>query len=148
MEQKTSVELILSYLAYRRKDFEISLYEISDKSGLSISYLSRVFAGKIPSPSLSTLFSLAKAFDLSIHELLDIVIKNEDEQDEKGKSIEELILTNDVKYNGEDINPNQKRYLIEVISLLFNYHEGNDLETIVSFTGLLLDLRKSNKLEI
>ena len=50
----------------RRKSLKLTIMQLSMTSGISAGMLSKVEHGTV-SPSLSTLYSLAKALDVSIH---------------------------------------------------------------------------------
>ena len=65
MEDRKNHPLIGSAIRSRRRQLNLTLNEISEKTGLSIGFLSQV-ERDLSSPSLSSLVSIAKAIDLSL----------------------------------------------------------------------------------
>lgn len=59
-------------IIYYRKQKNLSLQELSSKTGLSISYLSHLETGVRRNPSLDTLDKLATAFNIDIVDFLDL----------------------------------------------------------------------------
>lgn len=61
---------IAQILAAAREQSDLSQYQAADASGISRGYISRLKAGLVLDPSLSTLTALARAYGLTVGEML------------------------------------------------------------------------------
>lgn len=134
MDRKDSLSKKLGmYLKYLRKQSGLKLEEISEKSFLSISYISRLENGLINAPSLDTIEALAGAYDMSVFELLNLSI----EKDENVMSLEELIIKNDFIYNNRVVDSDTKYALINLINSLMEIDMGDNIEEVANICYLL-----------
>lgn len=142
MNRKDSLsEKLGMYLKYLRKQSGLKLEEISEKSCLSISYISRLENGLINAPSLDTIEALAEAYDVSVFELLNLSI----EKDENVMSLEELIIKNDFIYNNRVVDSNTKYALINLINSLVESDMGDHIEEVANICYLLCNYAREAK---
>ena len=94
--------------AIRKNKHDLTLSEVSDKTNLSVSFLSDVERGRAK-PSLATLETLAKFYNVSISELVDEQEKTPlPENDLLPKGLQELL--------SED--PNIEKEIIDIMVLM------------------------------
>ncbi|SHK20297.1 helix-turn-helix domain-containing protein [Tepidibacter formicigenes] len=142
MKDKELIGTISTFLKYRKENGNLSLEEISNRSGLSVSYISRLLNNQIESPSLETLMALSQAFDTTIYELLNI--KTEDDN-EFIPTLEELILRNRFIYNGNVVELNVKKSIINLISALLEFNMDNNIEEVANICNLLMKYSAERK---
>lgn len=121
------------YLKHLRKESGLKLDEVSEKSELSVSYVSRLENGLINAPSLYTIEAMAEVYDLSVFELLKVSVTD----NKNPMSLEELIIRNDFSYKGKEVDLNTKRAIINLISSLLDFKMDNHIEQVVNTCYLL-----------
>ena len=132
------------YLKYLRKKHGLSLEEISTKSLLSVSYISRLENGLINSPSLYTVEALAKAYNISVYELLNLEI---DSDNNSILSLEELIIKSDFTYNNIIVDINTKQAILNLINSLIEINMDDNIDDIVNICNLLSKYTKERKIK-
>ncbi len=130
-----------AYLKHLRKKSGLKLEEISEKSSLSISYISRLENGLIDAPSIFTIESLAYAYELSVFELLNLSIK---EENEKIISLEELIIKNDFTYKDDKVDIYTKQAILNLISSLLDL-DMSEIEEVAKICNLITKYSKERK---
>ena len=67
----------ISYLKIKLKTRNISIYKLSKLADLDDGMLNRIINGKTTNPRIDTLIKIAKALDLSEHELCDYKVNKQ-----------------------------------------------------------------------
>lgn len=131
------------YINNRRKELNMSLDELVEKSGIPKGTVSKITAGINKNPKLSTLQSLCDALDCTLDDL--IYAENQDKKialaETKDEDTEKIIK------NYHILNPRGRKKLVEYSEDLVC--SGNYADTvIVSVAARTSDNRKSVKTQI
>lgn len=129
-----------------RKSQNLSLKELSELSGVSESYLSRLEISKKRAPSYKVTESICSALKISLDELFNVTGSS---CDGGTKSIGSLIITNEFTISGKKATRKQKEAIIELLEFItqpetnFNSINRKTLEDI-SKTIILANQAKMN----
>lgn len=124
-----------------RKKRGMTLADLSDQSGISISYLNRLEKGERKSPGFTKILKLAKVLKIDPYSLIGSDLNTTD----KPVSISELLFNTQIEHNDEILTASQKELLVEIIeTVLLVKFEGtsilNDLQQIAELISELKEL--------
>jgi transcriptional regulator with XRE-family HTH domain len=114
-------------LRYYRENRKMSLQELSEKTGISVSYLDKLETNNYRLPGHHAVLKLSEALNVEVWRLMGSMMQD------RVMTIAELILNNKIQYGGELLISEQKVVLIEIIELL--------LDVEFSCQTMLQDLR-------
>ncbi|MBD8034596.1 helix-turn-helix domain-containing protein [Solibacillus merdavium] len=125
-----------------RKKRGLTLADLSDLSGISISYLNRLEKGERKSPGFTKILKLAKVLKVDPASLVGSDLNMSD----KPMSISELLFSTQIEHNDEILTASQKELLVEIIeTVLLVKFEGtgviNDLQQIAELISELKELQ-------
>ena len=124
-----------------RKKRGLTLADLSDLSGISISYLNRLEKGERKSPGFTKILKLAKVLKVDPASLVGSDLNMTD----KPVSISELLFSAQIEHHDEILTASQKELLVEIIeTVLLVKFEGtsilNDLQQIAELISELKEL--------
>lgn len=124
-----------------RKKKSMTLSELSDLSGISISYLNRLEKGERKSPGFTKILKLAKVLKVDP----SLLVGSDLNMSDKPISISELFFSAQIEHNGEILTASEKELLVEIIeTVLLVKFEGtsviNDLHQIAELISELKEL--------
>lgn len=102
-------------LKYYRTKRGLSLSQLSEITGISKSYISRIEKGERKSPSVTLLYEMAKGLNIPMENLLNIA-KSSDRKELL--NFDELILVNDFIINGKPVDAKVKKHIIELYNFI------------------------------
>lgn len=107
-------------LKYLREKNKLSLAQLSELTGISASYISRIEIGERKAPSYPIIEKLANALGVPISNLLNVASSEDNRND--AVTISQLIYSNNIKLseNGKPLNVNTKEQFIELINFIIN----------------------------
>lgn len=123
-----------------RKKRGLTLADLSDMSGISISYLNRLEKGERKSPGFTKILKLAKVLNVDPGSLVGSDLTMTD----KPVSISELIFSAQIEHNGEILTASEKELLVEIIEtvLLVKFEGTSILSDLQQIAELISELKE------
>lgn len=100
-----------------RVNQNLTISQLSEITGVSGSYLSRIETSEKRTPSYKIMLSICNALNISIDELMD---STNVEDENNLKKIDTLIITNDFIIGDKKATRKQKEAIIDLIEFIFN----------------------------
>ncbi|WP_341299728.1 helix-turn-helix transcriptional regulator [Lysinibacillus sp. FSL H8-0500] len=123
-----------------RKKRGLTLADLSDMSGISISYLNRLEKGERKSPGFTKILKLAKVLNVDPSSLVGSDLNMTD----KPVSISELLFSAQIEHNGEILTASEKELLVEIIEtvLLVKFEGTSILSDLQQIAELISELKE------
>lgn len=123
-----------------RKKRGLTLADLSDMSGISISYLNRLEKGERKSPGFTKILKLAKVLNVDPGSLVGSDLTMTD----KPVSISELLFSAQIEHNGEILTASEKELLVEIIEtvLLVKFEGATVLSDLQQIAELISELKE------
>lgn len=106
-----------NYIKYNRDIKELSLKDLSQKSKISVAYLSRLENNRKNNPSLLILKKLAEGLNISVMSLLEVYLNLEEK---KIKTLKEVLIDTSYSVGNRELNIEERKLMIDVIELIIN----------------------------
>ncbi|WP_431810634.1 helix-turn-helix domain-containing protein [Lysinibacillus capsici] len=124
-----------------RKKRGLTLADLSDLSGISISYLNRLEKGERKSPGFTKIIKLAEVLSVPVSSLVGSCIQ---ESEDKPVSISELFFNHTIEYNDEVLDSKTKALLVEIAEtvLLLKWEKSTILNDLQQIAELISELKE------
>ncbi len=116
-KDKGSANCFGNYIRFTRKRKGLSLSEVSQASGISISYLNRMENGKRKAPSIPILKQLSNALEITI---MDLMQRSLETNEPKIKDIREVLLDSNYTIHGKEVPEKVRLIISEIIEHIFS----------------------------
>lgn len=133
------------FLKEKRKDIGYTLREISEKTGLSSGYISRIENGS-STPSLESLYKLANVLKFDIEELCSFEEVNINSM--KPVSIEDLFGGFQIKIEEDILSDLTKARMVKLLKTIYKMKWNSEIDKISNIHNILMIIEGIKKGEV